>query len=447
MTRFADALLRHAPDDALVSDGRLTLSRRAAAAAALAPSLGARPRLALSLRSTPTLLRVLAAADGVADALLLLSADIDPETARTLALAADCPTLVSDRGGLADALDPEAILAPAGTRTEGPATAAPTRWIMTTSGTTGLPKMAPHSLASLSRTVRPRRPDADAPVWGLLYEATRFAGMQVLLQASLGGGLLAAPPLDDDFGARIAALTAAGCTHLSATPTLWRRLLMHPAAAELRLTQATLGGEIADQPVLEAVQARFPHARVTHVFASTEAGVGFSVQDGRTGFPARYLSEPPAGVEIKVAEGRLWLRPPDGARRYVGGGQLNVDAQGFVDTGDEVAIDGDRVLFRGRHSSVVNVGGTKVNPEVVEALINSAPGVAAVRVVARANPFTGSVLVAQVTPVAPPQDADAFRAGIIRLCRERLPPPAVPALVQICAALEVNAAGKLGRKG
>jgi len=38
------------------------------------------------------------------------------------------------------------------------------------------------------------------------------------------------------------------------------------------LRQITLGGEIADQAVLDALARRFPGARITHVYASTEAG-------------------------------------------------------------------------------------------------------------------------------------------------------------------------------
>jgi acyl-CoA synthetase (AMP-forming)/AMP-acid ligase II len=71
--------------------------------------------------------------------------------------------------------------------------------------------------------------------------------------------------------------------------------------------------------------------------------------------------------------------------------------------------------------------------------------VAAARVTARRNPFSGSVLTAEVVPVSPPADPEAFKSALLRHCRERLPKEAVPALVKLLDQLEVNAAGKLRR--
>jgi hypothetical protein len=47
--------------------------------------------------------------------------------------------------------------------------------------------------------------------------------------------------------------------------------------------------EIADQAVLDSLRAFFPQAKVAHAYASTEAGVGFAVNDGREGFPSSLL--------------------------------------------------------------------------------------------------------------------------------------------------------------
>ena len=47
-----------------------------------------------------------------------------------------------------------------------------------------------------------------------------------------------------------------------------------------------LSGEVADQAVLDNLRAAYPHARIAHAFASTEAGVAFDVNDGLAGFPA-----------------------------------------------------------------------------------------------------------------------------------------------------------------
>src|SRR5690606_28394717 len=78
---------------------------------------------------------------------------------------------------------------------------------------------------------------------------------------------------------------------VSATPSLWRQLMMTAQLSTLPLQQITLGGEIADQPLLDTLAALFPTARLLHIYASTEAGVGFAVADKRAGFPASWLNQ------------------------------------------------------------------------------------------------------------------------------------------------------------
>jgi acyl-CoA synthetase (AMP-forming)/AMP-acid ligase II len=144
-------------------------------------------------------------------------------------------------------------------------------WLMTTSGTTGTPKVVRHTLQSLAGNIR-ARPGGGTPLWGLLYDPSRFAGMQVVLHALLGKGTLIVPDPDWPWDERLAFLRESGCSHLSTTPTLWRKILMSSEQLGPTLRQITLGGEIVDQPLLNALIRRFPNARVTQIYASTEAG-------------------------------------------------------------------------------------------------------------------------------------------------------------------------------
>jgi acyl-CoA synthetase (AMP-forming)/AMP-acid ligase II len=318
-----------------------------------------------------------------------------------------------------------------------------TGWRLTTSGTTGLPKVVPHTLRSLARTVV-RLPADPPPIWGMLYDPTRFAGLQVVLQALIGGGRLVLGDTHAALGEQVDTLARHGVTHLSATPTLWRRLLMAPGRERLRLRQATLGGEIADQGTLKALRAAFPGARVTHIYASTEAGVGFSVTDGLAGFPAAYLDAAPGGVRVRVADGMLWVRPPVTALAPGGAAGIEVDGEGYVRTGDLVRVEDGRVLFLGRENGLINVGGVKVYPEAVEAVIATVPGVALSQVSAKRSPVTGALVVAAVQ-LEPGADPGAARAAIAAACAERLGREATPAIIRFVEGFATNAAGKLVR--
>src|SRR5262249_36602839 len=152
----------------------------------------------------------------------------------------------------------------------------------------------------------------------------------------------------------------------------------------------------------------YPHAGVGHAYASTEAGVSFEVNDGLEGFPAALVGTTGGGVEMKVVDGSLRIRSSRVALRYEGGETAAVtDADGFVDTGDIVERRGDRYYFVGRRGGIINVGGLKVHPEEVEAVINRHPGVRMSLVRSRKNPITGAVVVADVVLSASSQQRGA----------------------------------------
>ena len=102
-------------------------------------------------------------------------------------------------------------------------------------------------------------------------------------------------------------------THISGTPSHWRRALMSPSAHRISPEYVRLSGEIADQAILDHLRAFYPAARITHAFASTEAGVAFAVGDGLAGFPASLVGQRDAAVELRVEGGTLRIRS---ARRH-----------------------------------------------------------------------------------------------------------------------------------
>ncbi len=65
-----------------------------------------------------------------------------------------------------------------------------TEWILMTSGTTGVPKMVIHDLASLTAAMQTRSAADGAAVWGTFYDIRRYGGLQIFLRAVLGGASL-----------------------------------------------------------------------------------------------------------------------------------------------------------------------------------------------------------------------------------------------------------------
>ena len=171
--------------------------------------------------------------------------------------------------------------------------------------------------------------------------------------------------------------------------------------------------------------------------------MAFEVNDGLAGFPAGLVGQK-SGVEMQVRDGSLRIRSPRIARRYLGHmTKPLVDADGFVDTGDVVKLHGDRYHFAGRRDGVINVGGQKVHPEEVEAVINGHPDVRMSVVRTRRNPITGALVVADVVLKAATERT--HQNDILAHCRKTLPAHKVPAIINFVPALAIAETGKLLR--
>ncbi|MFM8708711.1 MAG: AMP-binding protein, partial [Planctomycetia bacterium] len=272
---------------------------------------------------------------------------------------------------------------PAAQRREFEAVAA--QVVVATSGTSGPPKLVEHSWDSLLAAARLAE-QWHGLGWILVYDSTRWAGIQVWLQALLTGGRLVVPESrDPDVVLR--AIIAEEASVLPATPTLLRRLFTsadRALVAKARLDRITLGGEAADGPLLEQARAAFPGVKISQVYATTELGEVFRVTDGLPGFPANWLGRSLAGGA------RLGMRR-DGELLV----QLSRDSA-EVATGDLVEKRGDRYEFTGRRSDVIVVGGAKVFPRRVEELLRGVHGVADARVYGMPSAITGELVAAEV---------------------------------------------------
>jgi len=285
-------------------------------------------------------------------------------------------------------------------------------------------------------------------VWATFYDIRRYGGLQIFLRAVIGGGSMVLSEEGEPIADYVARLQENAVTHISGTPSHWRKLLMSGSSSGFSPHYVRLSGEIADQAVLDGLRRAFPSAAIGHAYASTEAGVGFAVNDGLEGFPAAMVGEGRDGVEIKVVDGSLRIRSQRAAHGYIGRQAAALtDADGFVDTGDMVELRGDRYHFVGRRGGIINIGGLKVHPEEIEAVINRRAEVRMSRARSRRSPITGAIVVADVV-LADEVDAsrsDEIRDQILADCRTSLSPHKVPAMIKFVAALEVTAAGKLAR--
>lgn len=306
-----------------------------------------------------------------------------------------------------------------------PAAAEPGRVWLLTSGSTGRPKRVAHTLETLTTVTT----DQPARTWLCPYTPGAYAWWQVVsLSLTLPNQhVVFVEP--DELGSWPTAALEHGVTAASGTPTFWRQALFNSGETmqQLQLEQITLGGEPVDQSILDRLRELYPKARVSWIYASSEAGAAIAVHDGLAGFPEAWLDRD----------------APDRPRLSVDGDELLIaskwQAAGMGEqlrTGDRVEIRDGRVHIVGRLASdEINVGGSKASAATVRAVLLDHPGVAWAAVRGRKAPLVGTMVVAEV--VLEP-GAEVTDSELVSWCSERLSDYAVPRRIRILSEIPIK---------
>ena len=306
-----------------------------------------------------------------------------------------------------------------------------TRITIFTSGTSGVPKRTTHLLSQLIKQFDYQKSNKVEKIWGLMYQTSRMAAIQVLLNSYVRNESVVCTKNQATLGEKVRTFGAKSVNALSGTPSMFRYLSQLDEFRNLTLSQLTLGGELVDQKILDTLKGFFPHSRITHIYASTEVGFGFAVSDGLSGFPAEYLSRSFERFRILSKNDELVFA--------FHGDSMNPD--GFsVLSGDMIRNDGKRVFFIGRRSGMVNVGGSKVFPEEVEETIRGLVGVSDAYVYSVKSSQMGEILKAKVIC-----EPSLNQASIRSRLKELLPSHKVPALIDIVQELPISTSGKILR--
>jgi len=283
-----------------------------------------------------------------------------------------------------------------------------------TSGTTGQPKLIFKQFESLAQKKSThthhrtkRRYDSK---WLLCYHPFSFAGIQVILHTVLGGETLVSQPMYNVTDLALAADRHA-VNGISATPSLFKSLLLVWGKSTPDLSVITFGGEVCGQDLLSLTAQLFPNASIRHIYATTETGVIMTVDDGLAGFAKNTLDDAQNGWGLTIENEQLVLTKDTCV----------------VKTGDMLIENQARYYFVGRIDNVVNVGGEKVNLEAIERQLTSLQGVSDACVYAKANPITGNLICADVVLCDPLEHAmlviNEWKRSLIPAQRPRIVKP------------------------
>ena len=300
--------------------------------------------------------------------------------------------------------------------------------ILFSSGSTGESKASVLSFDRLLDKFRTKRTGFRTLVFLLL---DHIGGINTLFHALCNGGTIVTAA-DRSPEAVAAAIAAHKVQLLPTTPTFLNMLLISEAATRHDLSSLetiTYGTEPMPQTTLAAVAAALPRVRLKQTYGLSELGI---LPTKSRGDNSVWLKLGAAGFEHKIVDNSLWIRSASAMLGYLNA-PAPFDAEGWFNTEDLVETDGEYVRILGRRSELINVGGEKVHPTEIENLLLQLDNVRDVTVSGRANPVTGAVVAARITPVRA-EDPEAFKRRIRRFCRERLEPFKIPVVIEITEA-------------
>ena len=183
--------------------------------------------------------------------------------------------------------------------------------------------------------------------------------------------------------------------------------------------------------------------------ASETGGITFDDSPDADGTPTVGRAMPGVTVTLRPEEGG----PADGGRVHVAGdavasgyaGRDEAAADGFIDggfmTGDFGRFDSHcRLILTGRVSSFINVAGKKVQPDEVEQVLRTMPGIEDVRVLGAADAARGQQVVACVVA-----RHDISAAAIRHYCASKLAAHKVPRTILRLEGIPLTERGKTDR--
>jgi|AntAceMinimDraft_8_1070364.scaffolds.fasta_scaffold18001_3 acyl-coenzyme A synthetase/AMP-(fatty) acid ligase len=297
-----------------------------------------------------------------------------------------------------------------------------------TSGTTGIPKKVTHNFKSITRFVKISERNKNS-IWGFAYNPTHMAGIQVFFQGLLNGN-----PIVRLFGLTPKEIHREikenGITHISATPTFYKLLL--PCEETFQsITRITSGGEKFNEKTIVQLKGIFPNAKITNVYASTEAGTLFASDNDIFSIKPEYEHL------IRIANDELLIH-----KSLMGSSDMNIEE--WYNTGDLIETITEKPLkfrFISRKSDMINVGGYKVNPLEVEETILTLQGIKNVRVYSKSNSVLGNIICCEVVC----DNKQISESSIRTFLQSKIQEFKIPRIIRFVEELSTTRTGKIKR--
>jgi len=178
---------------------------------------------------------------------------------------------------------------------------------------------------------------------------------------------------------------------LSASPSFLKLFMLKASSDFPDLKMITYGAEPMPQPLLDAMAKRWPHVKLKQTYGLTETGI-MSTKNREDGSLWLKIRE-----EHRIENGELYLKSNATMLGYLNS-PSPIGADNFYRTGDRVEQDGEWLRIVGRTSEFINVGGNKVHPTEIEALLVGLPDIEDCLAEPEDNPILGQIIKLTIKP-------------------------------------------------
>jgi long-chain acyl-CoA synthetase len=292
--------------------------------------------------------------------------------------------------------------------------------VLFTSGSSGKPKAVIHDFARLLNKFETPRPGMVS-INFLMFD--HWGGLNTLLHCLSSGSLLVLPesrnPRDicrliEQFSVEL----------LPTTPSFLNLLLISGAVRDYDLSSLKIisyGAEPMPVTTLRQLREALPEVELRQTYGMIELGVMRAKSKSSDSLWVKIGGE---DYDLRVVDGILQVKTDAAMLGYLNE-PTPLTEDGYFITGDMVEQQGEYFRILGRASELINVGGQKVYPVEVEAVILEVPGVIDAVVHGEKNLLLGNIVVADVVTV-PASDEAALRQAIKQHCAARLQRYCVP---------------------
>jgi len=293
--------------------------------------------------------------------------------------------------------------------------------ILFTSGSTGLPKGVVHDFSKLLEKFKTQR-GALVTLNLLLFD--HWGGLNTLFHGLSNDSLVVLTEKQTpDYVCDL--IEKHKIELLPATPSFLNLMLISRAYNGRKLDSLkliTYGAEPMPDVTLDQLRRVFPNVEARQTYGMIELGV---LRAKSKSSDSLWVKIGGKGYDVRVVDDILQIKADAAMLGYINAPSPFTE-DGYFITGDKVEVDGEYMRILGRESELINVGGQKVYPAEVEAVLLDSPDVENAIVFKEQNPIMGHIVCANINRSDGTDGDTEARNRIKKFCAERMDKFKVP---------------------